>query len=445
MAMDFSPLTPDEWQPGNGHRTLSLRDRLAEYDAANDDPSPHQRRIVLTAAADIRPRRVAWLWDGRIALGTLALLAGRQGLGKSTLAYWLTAQVTRGTLPGEFHGFPRGVLVCATEDSWEHTIVPRLIGAAADLTRVHRIEVLTGKNVHAGLQLPMDNQAAEEAAHYTGAALLLLDPIISRLGDLDTHRDAEVRRALEPIVAVAARTHMAILGLIHHNKSGAADPLQLVMGSTAFSAVARSVHSVIPDPEDDTDTRRLFGTPKNNLGRTNLPTLAFSVVPHPVPTDDGTAWTGRIEWDGEHEGSIADAMRQSRDSGDDRSATSEAADWLQDHLTIQGGSDEWSNIKREGSKAGHSESTLKRAKAKLRLGSRTSGYPRTSVWSLPSEPPLGPQSGQPLRGDDLTELNEPNGDHSVHSVHSVQSDHVRDDLSPTEKQRTAPRTWVGGR
>jgi hypothetical protein len=32
------------------------------------------RRIVLTRASDIKPRRVEWLWDGRIAIGTLALL-----------------------------------------------------------------------------------------------------------------------------------------------------------------------------------------------------------------------------------------------------------------------------------------------------------------------------------------------------------------------------------
>ena len=50
-------------------------------------------------------------------------------------------------------GHPRAVLVCATEDSWEHTIVPRLIAADADLTFVYRVEV-EANTVHVGLSLP---------------------------------------------------------------------------------------------------------------------------------------------------------------------------------------------------------------------------------------------------------------------------------------------------
>jgi hypothetical protein len=141
------------------------------------------------------------------------------------------------------------------------------------------------------------------------------------------------------------------------------------------------LHTVIRDPDDDTDTKRLFGTPKNNLGRTNLPTLRFMDRAHRL---------GR-----EHDGSIADALRQSQDNGYDRSATQEASDWLEDHLTSRGGSDDCGNIKREGSKAGHSESTLKRAKKKLNLRSHTSGYPRTSLWSLPTQPPADGHSDQP--------------------------------------------------
>jgi hypothetical protein len=101
---------------------------------------------------------------------------------------------------------------------------------------------------------------------------------MSRLEDnLDSHKDGEVRRALEPLAGVADKTRMAVLGLIHHNKGGSTDPLQLVMASKAFTAVARSVHTVVPDPDDDTDTRRVFGTSKNNLGRANLPSLTFTV------------------------------------------------------------------------------------------------------------------------------------------------------------------------
>ena len=44
---------------------------------------------------------------------------------------------TRGYLPGACFGTPRAAIVVATEDSWEHTIVPRLMAAGADLTYVN--------------------------------------------------------------------------------------------------------------------------------------------------------------------------------------------------------------------------------------------------------------------------------------------------------------------
>lgn len=252
--------------------------------------SAHRRRHHQT-------RRVLWGWTGRLALGTLALLAGREGLGKSTVALWIAARITRGELPGEHAGHPKATLVCATEDSWEHTIVPRLIAAGANLALVYRVEILNADDIHLGLSLVRDLAQLEATARATGAALLILDPLMSRLDtNLDTHKDGDVRLALEPLVAVADRTGMTVLGLIHHNKSGSSDPLQLVMTSKAFTAVARSVHTVIPDPDDDTGARLLFGTPKNNLGRGDLPTLSFAVVGHPIETDDGTAWTGRVEW-----------------------------------------------------------------------------------------------------------------------------------------------------
>jgi len=369
----------------------------------DDDEGRGERRLKLTSAATIKPRPVFWLWTARLALGTLSLLAGREGLGKSTVAYWIAARITRGNLPGAFHGKPASVLVCATEDSWEHTIVPRLMAADADLERIYRVEVVTAMEVHVGLSLPRDLTAMEKSATEVGAAMLLLDPLMSRLGDLDTHRDAEVRQALEPLAAIADRCGMAVLGVCHHNKSGGSDPLQMVMGSKAFTAVARSVHTVVPDPEDDTDTRRLFGTPKNNLGRTDLPTLSFTIGSHRIDTDEGTAWTGRLAWGDEHAGSIGDAMRRAAVSDDDKSATTEAVEWLEDLLESKGGRVASAEAKRLGKVAGHNETTLKRAKQRLGLSAESEGFPRVTHWASP----VGPQSDHLLRGDGLTDPTDP--------------------------------------
>jgi hypothetical protein len=64
------------------------------------------------------------------------------------------------------------------------------------------------------------------------------------------------------------------------------------MASRAFAAVARSVLFVMADP--DHDGTRLLGMAKNNLGRMDLATLAFTIVGAVVAeTDEGPVWTGR--------------------------------------------------------------------------------------------------------------------------------------------------------
>ena len=152
----------------------------------------------LVPASSIKVKPVHWLWKDRIPLGELTLLAGREGIGKSTIAYTLAAWVTTGTMKGRFLGEPRSVLVAATEDSWEHTIVPRLMAAGANLEKVFRIDVIEN-GFYGLLTLPSDIKGLLDVVKTSDAALVLLDPLISRLSaQLDSHKDAEVRIALEP-------------------------------------------------------------------------------------------------------------------------------------------------------------------------------------------------------------------------------------------------------
>ncbi|WP_182354210.1 AAA family ATPase [Flaviflexus huanghaiensis] len=392
---------------------------------SQDDTGPSNeegRHLVVTSAAEIKPRRVTWAWQDRIALGTLSLLAGKEGLGKSTLAVNVAAQVTRGTLPGSNEGKPRAVIYAATEDSWEHTIIPRLIAAGADLNRVYRVEVATATGFTTGLNLPRDISALQDVVTERDVALMILDPIMSRLDNLDTHKDAEVRQALEPLVRMADETGMAILGLIHLNKSSH-DPLNAVMGSKAFTAVARSVLSVVPDPDDETEQRRLFGVVKNNLARVTPSSTAFTVESAPLDLDGETITTGRVHWHGDSATSIKTAMS---DPGiDTQGVTEEAAEWLSDYLTMHGEVAS-KDARRDGTKEGFSDAAIRRAARKLGVKSEYSGFPRTSRWSLPAQ---SAQSAHDLPGEtSINEHTEPTGlsqrKVGIQSAQSAQSDHV---------------------
>jgi hypothetical protein len=353
---------------------------------ASSDPMK-RRKVRATLASTIPVLKVDWLWDGRIAAGTLALLAGAAGVGKSTLGYWLAARVTRGELEGEDWHAPRAVLVCATEDSWEHTITPRLKAHDADLGRVARLEVEVDGAMRAELTLPADLSDVEEMAAEMDASLLILDPLMSRLdARLDSHRDGEVRQALEPLVNSLGRTKMACVGLIHHNKSGSTNPLDLVMASTAFGAVARSLHSVVLDPTDDQGSTRLFGTTKNNLGRLDLPVRTFTVDTWSYQTDDGgTGEVGRLRWGVDSTMSIQAALTNAADNR--RPALSAAVEWLRDYMKGHGPMVNGGDVVKAADKAGHSSTTLHKARRTLGIESEDSRVygPRSTCWYYPAD------------------------------------------------------------
>ena len=323
-----------------------------------------------------------WLEDGRIPLGCLTLLGGREGTGKTTLAYWYAARVTRGQLDGLYRGEPRGVIVAATEDSWAMTIVPRLMAAGADLDLVYRVDV-TRDGVDSFLSLPDDLANLEEIVTDRQIALVILDPLLSRLdARLDTHKDAHVRQALEPLLALADRTAAAVLGLIHVSKAVTQDPLTSLMASRAFSAIARAVIYMVVDPDDP--SIRLVGTPKENLGRADLPTRACRIEGAKVAdTDEGEVWTARLVWVGERSESIGDILEAIGDGADVRTATTEAADWLADFLSLAGGSADSATVKTQGQRQGHNGRTLQRAAARLQLRISSDGFPRHTIWALP--------------------------------------------------------------
>lgn len=344
------------------------------------------RTVAFTRASSIKVRPVHWLWKGRMALGTLCLLAGREGIGKSTIGYDLAAQVTRGELEGAYSGQPRQVVVAATEDSWEHTIVPRLMAAHADLDKVLRVDVTTSEGVETSLSLPRDLVGLERLIVDEKVALVLLDPLMSRLdAKLDAHKDSEVRLALEPLTKIADRTGSAFLGLIHVNKSGSTDPLTGIMGSRAFAAVARSVLYAMADADDE--TLRHLGLPKNNLGPVDLPTLTYRIESAKVAdTDEGPVFTGRVAWLGESSQSIHELLESAIETADTRSAVGDATTWLVEYLTSVGGTARSATINDEGKQAGHTKPTLAKARNRAKVTSATvpNTFPRQTTWSLPA-------------------------------------------------------------
>src|SRR4051812_45362623 len=114
-------------------------------------PTPTQP-LAVQRIDDVNRQPVRWLWPGWVARGTLTLLDGDPGMGKSTLAADLAAKVSRGTLQNQTPAL--NVLILSAEDDPARVIRPRLEAAGADLQRVLFVESI-GVEERA-VQLPDD-------------------------------------------------------------------------------------------------------------------------------------------------------------------------------------------------------------------------------------------------------------------------------------------------
>lgn len=347
----------------------------------DDAVSPAQlpRRARITWAADIEPRRVVWAWKdgdyGRIPAGSLSIAAGREGTGKSSFGLWEAAHVTRGTLPGSLHGHPGRVVYVAVEDSWQYTVVPRLIAAGADLEMVGRFDVVNHEDDELTLSLPHDNELLEQTIAEYGVKLVLIDPIMSVLGDsINASRSREVRRALDPLAKIADRTGCLIQGIAHFNKSNGGDPSSRIQESSAFKDVPRSVFVFAKD-----DDGRVMTQTKNSLGRDDLPSLSYVIEEVVIPTAEGATSTGRFAFTGESARSVSDLLRDA--NGDDQTERDEAAEWLIDYIASNGGQVNAGDAIKAAAVVGIAKTTLTRARQRATVRSEKSGMHGGWVWT----------------------------------------------------------------
>jgi RecA-family ATPase len=147
-----------------------------------------------------------------IPTGSLTLLAGREGLGKSTIAAAIAAPITRGTLAGELHGTPRNVLYVHTEDSREFTVAPRLKAAGADMGRVLFVDVETDVTDSGTLVLPLDTLALDELVVKHNIAFVVLDAATSSMSSELSGKDDRAVRQYFPLCQPYVR-HPGLRGL----------------------------------------------------------------------------------------------------------------------------------------------------------------------------------------------------------------------------------------
>lgn len=363
------------------HR-LYVEDRVAKAKprAAADAGSERMPNDVRTIrASDLQPEAVDWLWEGKIPRGSLTLLAGEPGLGKSLLTCSIAADLSRGVLGGK----PGSTLMITAEDSLRTTMRPRLEAAGADLDRIHFPEEVDGGAGLTTVTLQDDVDRLREMTRSQEVEFVVIDPLMAYLpSSVNSWQDQSVRRALTPLYRLAEDERIAFLLVLHLNKRQDSNPLQRIGGSVGVPAAARSVLLLARDPDDphgDQGGRRVLAHVKSNLAP-----LASSLsyeIEGLVMGDEDEVPTARLVHLGEtHYGAADLLVAPERESAP---ALGEAIGFLEQELAD--GRKPASLVRARAEEARISEQTLKRAKQRLGVksekgeGAFDSGW----FWSLP--------------------------------------------------------------
>lgn len=349
--------------------------------------------------SQIQSELITWLWQGWLPRGKLTIIAGHPGDGKSTITVAIAAALSSGgMLPDASRAPLANTLFLIVEDGAGDTVRPRLDLHRADLGRVFVLDAIedeTGRERAVNITAHIDQ--IREVIHEHSIDLLVIDPITSFMPRADRNAEGDVRDVLHPLIKLLEETQTACLAVMHVGKSigNGRRPLQQLLGSTAFGAIARVVWMVgeLSDEEQPQassdglrDVRKILGVTKSNIW-IKPPALEWS-----RPLD------APIQWHGLAQRSIDDVMSSAPEA---KSDSSEAKRFLEEEL--KGGMKPVIDLFTAADALDISKKQLRTAKSVLGI----EAFKETGVqngrwyWKLPSKPKTPRQDAQGAREDDL--------------------------------------------
>jgi len=343
--------------------------------------------VGIVKGSSVIPVAVDWLWDGWLARGKLQIIAGAKGTLKTSIAIDLAARITAGGKWPDGTMAPLGdVLIWSGEDDFDDTILPRFLAAGGEAGQLHYVKdtFVDGKRRPFDPAHDMD-KLMEAVKAIPSLQLVIIDSIVSAVAG-DSHKNAEVRRGLAPLIYYSAENRCCILGLTHFTKGTVGkDPVERVTASLAFGAVPRIVLVTAKPISADLKCRLVRAA--SNIGPHGG---GFEYAPYQELLTGYDFSAQRVSWGATLEGTALDLLNDVEIKSDPRaseSPRSASAEFLK--AILADGPVPVAKIREETKAAGHSWRTIVRAHEGLRVTTEKDGFSGGWSWRLPNDVPPG--------------------------------------------------------
>jgi putative DNA primase/helicase len=366
----------------------------------------YARDVNLIRAIDVTPEAITWLWKGWLAAGKMHVFGGAPGTGKTTISMGLAATVTTGgRWPDGTRSIVGNVVIWSGEDDPADTLIPRLALSGADLSRVYFIADIREGNERRSFDPARDMEPLRRKLEEIGGVrLLIVDPVVSAIAG-DSHKNAEVRRGLQPLADLAASMRCALLGITHFSKgTGGRDPVERLTGSLAFGALARVVLVAAKHQEEGEDGRtvRLFCRAKSNIGPDDGG-FEYDLNQAELKTHPGI-FASAVLWGDAVEGAARELLATADATGDDGEGgtLADAKRFLNDLLSD--GPMRAGEIFKDADQAGYSKRSIQRAANAIKVERHKDGMKGGWSWRLIPKMPNIPEDAVDARLKSLAPL-----------------------------------------